>query len=86
MKLYFFRKDDCDPCIAAKPKVEEIAQRSGAELIVLDLADKANWVKAAYLKVKAAPTLVVTDDGGQRIAGMTGKLINVDRALTILGR
>lgn len=83
MKLVYYRKDGCAPCVSKKPVVEEAAGALGVPLEYVDVADPANTIRAQQHQVRAVPTVVLEDAHGNRLAGLTGGMITPE-ALTRL--
>lgn len=85
--LLYFYMDNCAPCKLAAPKVQQIAQSLSDRIHVVeyvDLVSDHGLQRAHELRVKSAPTLVVVDEDGNRLFGMVGGLITVERVTQFL--
>lgn len=63
MELYYFWKENCAPCKAAKPIVEQIATDLGIQVSWLNVREPEGERLITPLGLMTVPTLVAIKDG-----------------------
>jgi thioredoxin-like negative regulator of GroEL len=74
MTLLFFKADWCTTCGPVLDRVRGIAEGSGHELQILNVAEQPGLREASRLHVRSLPTLIVTENQIPMIT-MTGTAI-----------
>jgi thioredoxin-like negative regulator of GroEL len=83
-RLMYFEQDGCAPCKRWKPVAVAIAEEIGIPLELVDLNGDNGMEHALAYNVKAAPTLIVVGAKGQRLGGMIGGMISLERVRLLL--
>jgi len=83
-RLMYFEKDGCAPCKELRPVAEAIAVETDLPIEFVNVNGDNGLEHAIAYKVKAAPTLIVIGDKGERLGGMVGKMISLSRTLLLI--
>jgi thiol-disulfide isomerase/thioredoxin len=71
IELYYFWKEHCAPCKAARPLIERVAADLKLTLHALDVRSTEGEAYITPWNLLAVPTLVIAQDG-RKITAVTG--------------
>jgi len=84
--ILFFTAPYCSACKVLKPKVEQMAAQSGAQIINIDISQAAGKESANNAGVTVLPTVVVIDNGNTQLARWDGGISTIEKELpAVLG-
>lgn len=79
LEFYYFWKDHCAPCKAARPLIEQIAAEHQLPVTYLDVRSTEGERYIGPFNLMAVPTLVVVKDGKPVASLMGGDLQSMDK-------